>query len=64
MKLSILALLFSASVALTSPATVSLNRATRSTELNGRTLLTPCIECPCQGLEGPCTCVANGCCCT
>ncbi|KAF2813503.1 uncharacterized protein BDZ99DRAFT_568691 [Mytilinidion resinicola] len=24
----------------------------------------PCIECPCDGLDGPCHCVPNGCCCT
>ncbi|OCL09556.1 Glucooligosaccharide oxidase [Glonium stellatum] len=34
------------------------------TTLNRRIEEDPCVECPCDSLNGPCQCVPNGCCCT
>ncbi|KAF1958560.1 hypothetical protein CC80DRAFT_468116 [Byssothecium circinans] len=65
MKISSLIALVAATVALASPAAVSLERSTKVTrDADGTKVLTPCIECPCEGFTGYCTCVPNGCCCT
>ncbi|KAF2788551.1 hypothetical protein K505DRAFT_285916 [Melanomma pulvis-pyrius CBS 109.77] len=64
MKFSALVVVMVASVALASPAAVSLDRSTR-TAINGDgdEVQSPCVECPCIGFTSVCTCVPNGCCC-
>ncbi|PVI02359.1 hypothetical protein DM02DRAFT_523111 [Periconia macrospinosa] len=65
MKLSAIIALAMATVTLASPAAFSLERSTKATrDADGATILSPCIECPCDGFTGYCTCVPNGCCCT
>ncbi|KAF2643027.1 hypothetical protein P280DRAFT_446237 [Massarina eburnea CBS 473.64] len=65
MKLSALIALIVATVAIASPAAVSLKRSTKlSRDVNGNEVKNPCVECPCEGFTGYCTCVPNGCCCT
>lgn len=64
MKLSVLLAALTATLTIASPAAISLKRAERSDlSPDGLEFRTPCIECPCDGWDGPCRCVANGCCC-
>ncbi|KAF2743633.1 hypothetical protein M011DRAFT_471177 [Sporormia fimetaria CBS 119925] len=63
MKFSALVVLVSASIALASPAVVSLNRATKEVrDADSKTLQVPCIMCPCDKWD-ECRCIPNGCCC-
>ncbi|KAF1846103.1 uncharacterized protein K460DRAFT_417250 [Cucurbitaria berberidis CBS 394.84] len=68
MKITILigALFTMAAVAV--PGTDSLKRSFKdvAVAVNGSLthVLAPCVECPCDGWDGPCHCVPNGCCCT
>ncbi|KAF2691790.1 hypothetical protein K458DRAFT_411494 [Lentithecium fluviatile CBS 122367] len=65
MKLSALIALAAATVTLASPTAVSLERSMKVTREAGNAIaLAPCVECPCEGFTGKCTCVPNGCCCT
>ncbi|KAF2200877.1 hypothetical protein GQ43DRAFT_472298 [Delitschia confertaspora ATCC 74209] len=64
MKTSFVLAILSAALAIASPAAVSLNRSTREVTVDGNTFHVACIECPCEGFEGPCKCVTDGCCCT
>ncbi|KAF2271424.1 uncharacterized protein EI97DRAFT_471202 [Westerdykella ornata] len=64
MNFSALIVLISASLALASPAAVSLNRSTKEMrDAKGNMFPGPCVECPCEEWAG-CRCVPNGCCCT
>ncbi|KAF2026997.1 hypothetical protein EK21DRAFT_115239 [Setomelanomma holmii] len=66
MKLSAVIAVVMATVALASPAAVSLNRSVKLVRDEDGTVSTlSCVECPCeQTYEGGCTCIPNGCCCT
>ncbi|KAF2254756.1 hypothetical protein BU26DRAFT_559415 [Trematosphaeria pertusa] len=65
MKLSALIVLVAASVALASPPANSLERSFKvSRDASNAIQQTPCIECKCNGFDGTCTCIPNGCCCT
>ncbi|KAF2186173.1 hypothetical protein K469DRAFT_573824 [Zopfia rhizophila CBS 207.26] len=63
MKASLIIAVLSTAIAMANPAAFSLNRATRDVQIEGGTLQVPCVECPCEGFTGHCTCIANGCCC-
>ncbi|CAE7208345.1 hypothetical protein PTTW11_09818 [Pyrenophora teres f. teres] len=64
MKFSAILALAAASVAMASPAVASLERSVkevRNAAVNVAAL--SCVECPCNGFSGACTCIPNGCCC-
>ncbi|KAH6018930.1 hypothetical protein HBI83_115090 [Parastagonospora nodorum] len=65
MKFSAVFALVSAAVVLASPAAVSLNRSPKEVRASDNTVsLLSCVECPCEGFDGSCRCIPNGCCCT
>ncbi|KAF2000818.1 hypothetical protein P154DRAFT_575529 [Amniculicola lignicola CBS 123094] len=57
----ILALAMAAIVTALPPAIPAINRGVNLDPDNGGTA---CVECPCDGFYGKCTCVAWGCCCS
>ncbi|KAF1829825.1 hypothetical protein BDW02DRAFT_573602 [Decorospora gaudefroyi] len=65
MKLSAIIAIVAASVALASPAAVSLERSVKEVRnADGSIVTVSCVECPCtDGWEGKCKCIPNGCCC-
>ncbi|KAF2192432.1 hypothetical protein K469DRAFT_553062 [Zopfia rhizophila CBS 207.26] len=65
MKFSAFVALITASVALATPAAISLERATRLVrDGNGNEIMNPCVQCPCSGFDpSTCRCVPQGCCC-
>ncbi|KAF2818739.1 hypothetical protein CC86DRAFT_413628 [Ophiobolus disseminans] len=64
MKLSGLIAIVMAATALASPAAVSLNRSTKEVRTDDGVVQTlSCVECPCEGFDGYCRCIPNGCCC-
>jgi hypothetical protein len=50
-------------VAIATPAVVSTDRLSKDVIVDGVVKRVPCIECPCDGFFGKCTCIPNGCCC-
>ncbi|CAI9634119.1 hypothetical protein AG0111_0g12773 [Alternaria gaisen] len=64
MKLSAIIAVVIASVALASPAAVSLERSVKEVRnADGTVASVTCVECPCDGFAGTCKCIPNGCCC-
>ncbi|OAK94444.1 hypothetical protein IQ06DRAFT_233909 [Phaeosphaeriaceae sp. SRC1lsM3a] len=64
MKFSAIIALVSATIVLASPAAVSLNRSTKEIRADdGTASVLSCVECPCDGFDGVCKCIPNGCCC-
>ncbi|KAH7402835.1 hypothetical protein BKA66DRAFT_564730 [Pyrenochaeta sp. MPI-SDFR-AT-0127] len=65
MKLSALIAVVAATLAVASPAAVSLNRSVKEVRnADDSVSALACVECPCEGFTGVCTCIPNGCCCT
>ncbi|KAF1849012.1 uncharacterized protein K460DRAFT_364933 [Cucurbitaria berberidis CBS 394.84] len=64
MKVAIIIAGILSAVAMASPPTMSLKRSFVGVEVNGKIEPGPCVECPCDGWTGTCTCIPNGCCCT
>ncbi|KAH3904403.1 hypothetical protein HBI56_232310 [Parastagonospora nodorum] len=71
MKLTILVGALSAVYVMASPHASRLNRpfkevqvaATPTANIPSGTYQIACVECPCDGFDGPCHCVSDGCCC-
>ncbi|OAL52667.1 hypothetical protein IQ07DRAFT_380228 [Pyrenochaeta sp. DS3sAY3a] len=63
MKLSAIIALVAATLAIASPAAVSLNRSFLEVrDEDGTVSEFACVECPCPGFTGECICIPNGCC--